>query len=82
MGGEDGLSQGYELGGPAFDLSELARVISEVTGTSVTYRDLPVEGHTSKLRQASLNEGSAHFVAALDGSIARGDLETDSQDLP
>jgi len=71
----------YELGGPAFDLPELARVISEVTGTKVTYRDLPVEEYASWLRDAGLDEASARFVAALDASIAHGDLETNSQDL-
>ncbi len=30
---------------------------------------------------AGLDEANAHFVAALDSSIAHGDLETDSQDL-
>ena len=71
----------YELGGPAFDLSELARVISEVTGTPVTYRDLPAQEYVSWLQEAGLDEESAHFVAALDASIAHGDLETDSGDL-
>jgi len=37
----------YELGGPAFDLPELARIISEVTGTPVTYRDLPAQEYAS-----------------------------------
>ncbi len=71
----------YELGGPAFDLTELARVISEVTGTSVTYRDLPTAGFVSTLQEAGLDQDSAGFVAALDASIAHGDLETNSQDL-
>ncbi|UOZ05627.1 SDR family oxidoreductase [Amycolatopsis sp. WQ 127309] len=71
----------YELGGSAFDLAELARVTSQVTGTSVVYRDLPVEEYTSSLRQAGLNQGSAEFVAALDASVAHGDLATGSQDL-
>ena len=71
----------YELGGPAFDLSELARVISEVTGAPVAYRDLPVDEYASSLQQAGLDEATARFVAALDASIARGDLETDSEDL-
>jgi NAD(P)H dehydrogenase (quinone) len=71
----------YELGGPAFGLSELARIITEVTGTKVTYRDLPVEEYASRLQRAGLDEATAHFVAALDASIARGDLETSSQDL-
>jgi NAD(P)H dehydrogenase (quinone) len=71
----------YELGGPAFDLAELAGVISEVTGTPVAYRDLPVEEYASRLRDAGLDEENARFVAALDASIAHGDLETSSQDL-
>jgi NAD(P)H dehydrogenase (quinone) len=78
---EDG-NRTYELGGPAFDLSTLAGVISEVTGTTVTYRDLPVDEYAAVLRQAGPDEASAGFVAALDASIAHGDLETDSQDLP
>jgi len=71
----------YELGGPAFLLAELAQLISEVTATPVTYRDLPVEEYTSWLQETGLDEETAHFVAALDVSIAHGDLETNSQDL-
>jgi NAD(P)H dehydrogenase (quinone) len=71
----------YELGGPSFDLPELARIISEVTGTNVTYRDLPVDAYARELRRAGLDEASAGFVAALDASLARGDLETESRDL-
>jgi NAD(P)H dehydrogenase (quinone) len=71
----------YELGGPAFDLAELAGVISEVTGTPVAYRDLPVEEYASRLREAGIDEENARFVAALDASIAHGDLETSRQDL-
>ena len=71
----------YELGGPAFDLPELARAISEATARSVTYRDLTVEEYTAELRETGLDEGTAQFVAALDASIANGDLETDRQDL-
>jgi NAD(P)H dehydrogenase (quinone) len=71
----------YELGGPAFDLAELARVITEVTGTKVTYRDLPAGEYAARLQRAGLDEATADFVAALDASIARGELETSRQDL-
>jgi NAD(P)H dehydrogenase (quinone) len=70
-----------ELGGPAFDLAELAEVISEVTGVPVTYRDLTAEEYVASLTKAGLDEATARFVAALDASIAHGDLETGSQDL-
>jgi NAD(P)H dehydrogenase (quinone) len=71
----------YELGGPSFDLPELVGIISEVTGTNVTYRDLPVDAYARELRRAGLDEASAGFVAAIDSSLARGDLETESRDL-
>jgi uncharacterized protein YbjT (DUF2867 family) len=71
----------YELGGPPFDLSELARTITEVTGTPVAYRDLPVEEYAASLQRDGLDDVTARFVASLDASIAGGELETDSQDL-
>jgi NAD(P)H dehydrogenase (quinone) len=71
----------YELGGPAFDLTELARVITTVTGTTVRYRDLPPGEYADALRRSGLDEASARFMAELDISVARGDLETGSQDL-
>ncbi len=78
---DEGGNRTYELGGPAFDLPELARVITEVTGTEVTYRDLTGEEYASWLQQDGLDQETARLVAALDASIARGDLETNSQDL-
>lgn len=78
---DEGGSRTYELGGPAFDLPGLARVITEVTGAKVTYSDLPAGEYVSWLQRAGLDGATAHFVAALDASIARGDLETSSQDL-
>jgi NAD(P)H dehydrogenase (quinone) len=78
---DKGGNRTYELGGPAFDLAGLARVITEVSGTKVTYRDLPAQVYVSWLQRAGLDEATARFVAALDVSIARGDLETSSRDL-
>ncbi len=78
---DEGGNRIYELGGPAFDLPELARVISEVTGTPVTYLDLPAGEYASRLHEAGLDEESARFAASLDASIAHGDLETSSPDL-
>jgi NAD(P)H dehydrogenase (quinone) len=71
----------YELGGPAFDLSDLAGAITEVTGTKVIYRDLSAADYTRALEQEGMDESTAQFVAALDTSVARGDLQTSSQDL-
>ncbi|MDT4904801.1 MAG: hypothetical protein QOH52_2817 [Pseudonocardiales bacterium] len=74
-------NQTYELGGPAFTLTDLAQVITEVTGIQVTYRDLPVEEYIADLQRTGLAEDTARFVATLDDSIAQGDLHSDSHDL-
>jgi uncharacterized protein YbjT (DUF2867 family) len=71
----------YELGGSAFDLFDLAETITKITSTNVRYRDLPVDEYVGALRRSGLDENAAEFVAALDASISRGDLETNSQDL-
>jgi NAD(P)H dehydrogenase (quinone) len=74
--------QGYwELGGPSFTLTELAETVTAVTGTRVVYRDLSVEELTDHLAATGMDRASAEFVAALDGSAARGELETDSPAL-
>lgn len=78
---DEGGNRTCELGGPAFDVSELARLISDVSGAKVTYHDLLPEQYARALQQSGLDEATARFVAALDTSIARGDLQTSSQDL-
>lgn len=74
--------QGYwELGGPAFTLAELAATITDVTGTTVTYRDLSGADYTDVLVGVGMDRSTAEFVASLDLSAARGELETDSPAL-
>jgi len=74
-------SRAYELGGPSFDLFELAEAITATTGTGVTYYNLSVSDYINTLKRSGLDQNTAEFVAALDASIARGELETNSQDL-
>ncbi|MEJ2866508.1 SDR family oxidoreductase [Actinomycetospora sp. OC33-EN08] len=74
--------QGYwELGGPAFTMTDLAATITQVTGTKVVYRDLAPEEFTRALVDAGADEATAQFVTALELSTARGELETDSPAL-
>lgn len=79
--GDDGDLVVHELGGESFTLGELAATVTAVTGTTVGYRDLTVEDLATELRQTGLDEGTAAFVAALDGSIAAGDLVAPGDDL-
>jgi NAD(P)H dehydrogenase (quinone) len=72
----------YELGGPSYTLAELAATITRVTGTTVTYQDLPEAEYAATLREhAGLDEGTAAFVAGLDAAIARGELDVPTTDL-
>jgi len=71
----------YELGGNRFTMSELAEVITELSGTPVSYHDVPVAELITILQGAGLDAGTAAFVAAIDEGVARGDVDTDSQDL-
>ncbi|MEU7653342.1 SDR family oxidoreductase [Micromonospora taraxaci] len=71
----------YELGGTSFTFDELAEAVTEVTGTPVAHRDLSAAELASALENVGLDAGTAGFVAALDHSIAIGELVTDSDDL-
>lgn len=71
----------YELGGAAFSLKELAATVSEVTGTDVTYTDVPAEELTKVLVGAGLPEGYAAVLADADLGLGRGDLDVDRADL-
>jgi NAD(P)H dehydrogenase (quinone) len=71
----------YELGGPAFSMSELAAVLGEVTGTDLAYRDLPPAEFRAGLLAAGLDEGTADFVLALELATARGELDVAPDDL-
>ena len=71
----------YELGGDPFSLAELAATITEVTGTTVAYRDLDNDQLVAALRSGGFDEATAGLFAANDASIAAGDLLTDRTDL-
>jgi NAD(P)H dehydrogenase (quinone) len=70
-----------ELGGPGVTLADLAAAVTEVTGTTVRYRDLPAEELVATLQGVGLDAVTAGFVAGIDTSIARGELDTGDADL-
>lgn len=74
-------AQVYELAGDSFDFAGLAATITEVTGTTVVSTDVSTEEHVAALQGFGLDAGTAGFVAALDTSIAQGQLATDRTDL-
>ena len=79
---EDGHDRAtYELGGPGFTFPELAAALSDVTGRTIRYRDVPLSDFTAGLIAASLDDGTAQFVTALEAGTAAGELDTDPTDL-
>jgi Predicted nucleoside-diphosphate-sugar epimerases len=71
----------YELGGTPFTMTELAATVSDVLGTPIAYRDLPIPDYTGALAGAGLPSEMAAAVADADAGLARGELFTDSEDL-
>jgi NAD(P)H dehydrogenase (quinone) len=79
---QDGhLGATYELGGTPFTLAELATTFSDVLGTHIVYRDMPVADYTATLTGAGLPPEMAAAVADADAGLAREELFTDRDDL-
>lgn len=79
---QDGhLGATYELGGTPFTLTELAATISDVLGTHIAYRDMPVADYAGALTAAGLPPEMAAAVADADAGLARGELFTADDDL-
>ena len=55
--------------------------VSEITGTDVTYTDVPAEELTKVLVGAGLPEQYAAILADGDVGLARGELSVDPADL-
>jgi NAD(P)H dehydrogenase (quinone) len=72
----------HELGGDeAFTMAQYAAALSVASGTTVEYRDLPVEDFTALLVDVGLPEPVAGIYADSDAGIARGELHVDTGDL-
>jgi NAD(P)H dehydrogenase (quinone) len=72
----------YEFAGDeAWTWDEFAAALSDVLGTPVTHREVSGEELVEVLKGAGLDEGTAGFVAALDGNIATGALDVKKGDL-
>lgn len=80
--GEGHEGRTYELSGDyAWTHGELAEVISEVSGTSVTYAALSPEDYTAALESAGLDEGTIGFIVGMDANIRDGLLAVTTGEL-
>ena len=71
----------YELGGPAVTMTELAAILSEATGQSISYTDVSVETLTAILVGAGFPEPVAAIFADVDRGLSEGELLVDPTDL-
>ncbi|MFD1343990.1 SDR family oxidoreductase [Litorisediminicola beolgyonensis] len=79
-GGHDGAV--LELGGDAaFTQTEVAALLTELSGTTVSYVDMPEEAYEDALVGAGLPEGLAAMLADSDAGAATGALFDDSRTL-
>jgi NAD(P)H dehydrogenase (quinone) len=62
-------------------MDDVAALLSDATGQTVTYTDMPVEQYATVLVKAGLPEPFALVIADSTAAIARGELATDSGDL-
>jgi NAD(P)H dehydrogenase (quinone) len=81
------LGKGHEgkihefSGDYAWDYNELAVAIGNIIGRPVRYQSVDADTLVGVLKGAGLDEGTAGFVAALDGNIASGLLSETSGEL-
>ena len=72
----------YELAGDvAWTFDEFAGVLGDLAGRPISYRSVTTEQHVEILKGFGLDDGTAGFVAALDGNIRDGALDSSSTDL-
>jgi NAD(P)H dehydrogenase (quinone) len=72
----------YELGGDeALTMNQIAALLAEAAGQSITYTDMPAEQYAAALVGAGLPEPFAQVLADASGAIARGELATDTGHL-
>jgi NAD(P)H dehydrogenase (quinone) len=72
----------YEFSGDyAWNYSELAGAIENIIGKPVRFQSVDADALVGSLKASGLDEGTAGFVAALDGNIASGLLSETSGEL-
>lgn len=79
---DDQVGKVYELAGDtAFTLSEYAAAITQASGKTVVYQDMPESEYRNVLIGAGLPEGLAAMLADSEVGASKGGLFSDSKDL-
>ncbi|MDN4474860.1 NAD(P)H-binding protein [Demequina sp. SYSU T00192] len=78
---QDADGEVYELAGTRFTLADLASAVATATGAEIAHSDVTVERLAATFEEVGMDAGAAAFWAAIDGSIAKGELDTSRTDL-
>jgi NAD(P)H dehydrogenase (quinone) len=78
---DDAAPGGYELGGPAFTMSEFAAAVSAAIGRELPYRNVTLEEFEAGLIAAGLDADTAAFITAMERGAAAGELDVPVTDL-
>lgn len=79
-GGYDGET--LELAGDtSFDLNEFAQALTDLSGKSVSYVDMPADAFEGALKGAGVPEGFISFMVDVDSKLESGVLFDDSKTL-
>ncbi len=80
--GENQAGKVYELAGDeAYTLTELAALVSRLSGKTIGYHDVPWQQYKALLEQAGLPEPIAALLADSDAGAAKGGLYDDGHRL-
>ena len=65
----------------AFSFAEIADLISEITGTTVAYKQTDVDSYVAQLVQHGVSEDDAAYLSRFAGVIAGGEFDTSKSDV-
>jgi len=65
----------------AFSFSEIAELLSAITGKTITYSQPEISSYIAWLIQTGTSEDDAAYIARFCGAIANGEFDTDKSDV-
>jgi NAD(P)H dehydrogenase (quinone) len=65
----------------AFSFAQIAEIISEITGKTITYNQTDFTTYVSQLEQHGILKDDAEYLARFAGAIAREEFETGKSDV-
>jgi NAD(P)H dehydrogenase (quinone) len=65
----------------AFSFAEIAELLSEIIGKTITYKQPEVSSYIEQLLRSGASEDDAAYIARFAGAIARGEFDTNRSDV-